>query len=436
MDMNVSFTPDPEASASRASRLSRREWLSAGALVGGSLVLGQVMRACRAPSEAPVAEHRGARGDSLVCIFLRGGADGLHLVPPHAEDAYHAARPTIAVGRPDDRRAAMRALDLDGFFGLHPMLEPLLPIYRAGHLAIVHATGSLDKSRSHFNAMDTMERGAMVALDTGWLGRHLMAHDTGNPSALRAVSIGYLPQAALAGASATALIDPARHRLEGDRARWQRLLPFLRDAYASENAGATCDAMLAGLDDLARLDSSRYVPRGPGYPAGPFARCLSTLARFLRAGIPMEVACLDLAPFDSHGKQALENGELNTLLTNLALSLRTFYEDLAEEMDRVTVVVMTEFGRRLHENGAEGTDHGYGSCLWLMGGGVAGGRVHGRWPGLAPENLFPPGDLDITTDYRDVLAEVLRRRLLNPRTDLVFPGHPVHEIGVIAADRV
>jgi uncharacterized protein (DUF1501 family) len=380
----------------------------------------------------------GPPGDALVCIFLRGGADGLHLVAPYGDAAYYAERPRIAVARPDDRGAPRerRGVALDGFFALHPTLAPLQEAYRAGHLAIVHAVGSPDESRSHFEAMATMERGVGdgSTATAGWLGRHLQTAPGSRRSAspLRALAIGdTLPQSLEGALGATAVPSLEAFRLALP-AGWS---PGFRAALAGlyeADRGPVADAgreTLQLLRSLEQMDPARYRPAGGArYPESDFGHGLRQIAQLIRAEVGLEVACLDLGGWDSHiGQEAL----LEELMRDLAGGLAAFHADLGEKgrrggpplLDRVTVVAMSEFGRRVRENGGLGTDHGRATCFWLLGGGIAGGRVLADWPGLAEERLEGPGDLRVTIDYRDLLAEVVARRLRNPSWAHVFPDY-------------
>jgi uncharacterized protein (DUF1501 family) len=373
----------------------------------------------------PVA---GPAGDVLVCVFLRGGADGLHLVAPYGDAAYYAQRPRIGVPRPDDRRqpAAQRGIDLDGIFALNPTLSPLQEPYRAGHLAIVHAAGSPDRSRSHFSAMETMERGVAngSSAGTGWLGRHLQARPGRSPSPLRALAIGdYLPQSleGALGATAVSSLDAFRLSLPAEWSHsFQATLAGLYEAADGPIAAAGRETrrLLQALD---QLHPERYQPgSGAHYPTSDFGRGLAQIAQLIKAELGLEVACLDLGGWDSHiGQEQLLDG----LMRDLAGGLAAFHADLGRHLDRVTLVVMSEFGRRVRENGGLGTDHGRATCFWLMGGGIRGGRVVVEWPGLEEDRLEGPGDLRVTVDYRDLLAEVVARRLRNPAWAEVFPGY-------------
>ena len=389
------------------------------------------------PRIALAPPHVGPAGDTLVVVFLRGGADGLNIVVPHGDEAYYAHRPTIAIPRPDDGKAAHRALDLDGFFGLHPALEPLQAIYRAGGLALVHATGSPDETRSHFEAMALMERGAVTTgAFSGWLARHLATLDTGSRSALRALAVGDIIQASLTGAvSATALQSIADYHLDARADALSAMKTALSSLYRQDETitAATAAQTLASLDILERLSRETYQPAGRVYPKTDFGRGMQMIAQLVKARVGVEAACIDLGGWDTHAAEGSGEGLMANSLAELGTGLAAFYEDMGSGMDGVTLAVMSEFGRRVQENGALGTDHGHGNMMMVMGGGINGGKVYARWPGLQNEQLTGPGDLALTTDYRDVLGEIISRRLNNPSLSDVFPGYQVNEIGLASA---
>lgn len=381
-----------------------------------------------------LAAQAGPAGDMLVAVFLRGGADGLNIVVPHGDEAYYAHRPTIAIPRPDDIKAQRRALDLDGFFGLHPALEPLHAIYSAGGLALVHATGSPDETRSHFEAMATMERGAVTTGEfSGWLARHLATLDTGNPSALRAVAVGDILQASLTGAvSATALQSIADYHLDGREEALAAMRAALGSLYRQGEALTAGPAAqtLESLGILEKLSREAYHPAGRAYPDTDFGKGMQMIAQLVKAGVGVEAACIDLGGWDTHAAQGAGEGLMANALGELGLGLAAFYEDMGPGMSSVTVVVMSEFGRRVQENGALGTDHGHGNMMMALGGGIAGGKVFAKWPGLHDDQLTGPGDLVLTTDYRDVLSEIIRKRLNNPRTGDIFSGYAASDVGI------
>ena len=386
------------------------------------------------PQVALSPQHSGPAGDTLVVIFLRGGADGLNIVVPHGDDAYYTHRPTIAIPRPDDGKSLHRALDLDGFFGLHPALGPLQAIFKGGGLALVHATGSPDETRSHFEAMALMERGAVTTgAFSGWLARHLSTLDTGNQSALRALAVGDIIQASLTGAvSATALQSIADYHLDARADALSAMKTALTSLYRQDETltAATAAQTLASLDILERLSREAYHPAGRAYPGTDFGKGMQMIAQLIKAGVGVEAACIDLGGWDTHAAEGAGEGLMASSLAELGTGLAAFYEDMRQGMAGVTLVVMSEFGRRVQENGALGTDHGHGNMMMVMGGGINGGKVYARWPGLHDEQLTGPGDLVLTTDYRDVLGEILRKRLNNPLVGEVFAGYSVSEVGI------
>lgn len=400
-------------------RMVSRRSLIAGAfgLAAGS-ALSQISLRERRDPDAPV----------LVVLFLRGGCDGLNTVVPHGEDEYHRLRPSLALRRRD-------VLDLDGFFGFHPALGSLIPHYREGRLAVVHAVGSQDRTRSHFEAMSAMERGVAAASEhasSGWVARYLNERASG-PSPLRSIAFSnVLPDSMRGGTSGIALESLKQYRLRGEDAQARRFRRSLAALYASGEDVLT----QAGRATLEALDLVENLPAAPSasepYPKSDLGRAFAQTAQLIHAGVGLEVACLEKGGWDTHVAQGTTSGWHASLLDDLAHSLSAFAADIADHLNRVTVVVMTEFGRRAYENAGLGTDHGRASVMLLLGEGVAGGTVHGDWPGLTPESLEEPGDLRVTTDYRAVLSEVLRRRMALERVEAVLPGFGGQGIGAVA----
>ena len=412
---------------SERRRLSRR-----AVLVGG--LAGAVWWASDRSALAQTAF--GKNGNVVVVIFLRGGADGLSMVAPYAEDAYYRIRPTLAVPAPG--KGSESLLKLDDLFGLNPAMSPLLPIFEDGELAIMHAVGSGDHTRSHFEATSLMERGAADERGTessGWLARHLLSTG-GAESPLRAVALTSTMPESLGGATqAIAIESLERYRLQVPKGDLERTQDALADLFAKGDdafSQAGRDTLKV-LDTLNDFDPEKYEPsHGATYPDSSIGQALKQVSFLVRAEVGLEVACLDAGGrggWDTHVAQA---PWLTGLLTDLGASLAAFRRDLDSEMRRVTVVVQTEFGRRAAENSGFGTDHGRASVMFAMGGGVHGGRVVADWPGLEKDQLTGPGDLQVTTDYRDVLAEMLQARL-NSRPADVFPGHRPKPVGVFSA---
>lgn len=369
-----------------------------------------------------------ADGNTLVVIFLRGGVDGLNVVVPYAEDAYYRARPTLALGKPKGATKGDRTLDLDGFFGLHPALAPLMPLYEGGSLAFVHAIGSMDGSHSHFEAMNAMERGLAASGSgdpSGWIARHLMS-SPGKGSAMRTVSIGGTMPDSLRGASSALALDSLdEFRLNGDAS--------FRSALDALYSGGGDPLTSAGKQTLKALDAIEKTPSGKkgDYPDEELAQGLRQVSQLIKSGVGVEVACLEKTGWDTHVAQGSGTGILASQLGDVGRALAAFAKDMGPRMKTVTVIAQTEFGRRVQENDGFGTDHGHGSVMILMGGGVKAG-VHAKWPGLEQNQLSGPGDLQVTTDYRNVLAEVLAKRLDNAKSSEVFPGFTPAFPGIVA----
>jgi uncharacterized protein (DUF1501 family) len=356
---------------------------------------------------------------TLVVIFLRGGADGLNMVAPLGDDGYFRARPRIAI----DAKTALR---LDDFFGLNPLLKELLPAYQEGSLAIVHAAGSEDDTRSHFEAQDLMEHGGLAG--GGWLGRFLRANNSGSNGPLSAVALGHALPECLRGAPAVTVLETlADFSLGTKRAA---LVNQLAKLYGLQNTevGAAGRSTIEAVRRIADMRNTVYRPaNGAVYGNDDFAKSLLELARLIKARVGLQAASLDLGGWDSHfGQSAV----MNPLMVRLAKGLAAFHKDLAADMQRVTLVAMTEFGRRVAENSAFGTDHGRGSVMFLMGGSVRGGKVYGRWPGLSKDVLDGPGDLPVTTNYRNVLAPILERHGGQPALPQTFPNFELNPVPI------
>ncbi|MCS6803105.1 MAG: DUF1501 domain-containing protein [Chloroflexota bacterium] len=369
-------------------------------------------------------------GDILVSIFLRGGIDGLNLVVPHGDPHYAVNRPTLRVAPPGRTRGA---LDLNGFFGLHPAAAPLLTVWNAKHLAIIVATGLTNPTRSHFDAMAMMERGTPghKSLATGWITRHLTTAGTtasngGAPPLTALTTSATLPDAVL-GLHETAAV-PSFQALDytgrWDQIDFQRIA--VRELYGGDHWIQRAGIQALDVVDrvVARLPD-RYTPaNGARYPSGAFGQSLQVVAQAIKLDLGLRVACVDFGGWDTHEEQGGDGeGLFAALVGALAGGLSAFLTDLADWSERLTVVVMSEFGRQLRENQSRGTDHGHGNVMLVLGGGIIGG-IYGRWPGLEREALFEQQDLAITTDYRHVLGEIVVRRLKNPRLTDVFPGMP------------
>lgn len=375
-----------------------------------------------------VAASPGTGRKVLVVLFQRGAVDGLNVVVPHGESSYYKYRPTIAIPRPgsggsDGARGG--AIDLDGFFGLHPNLAPLEPLYRQGLLAAVHATGSPDPSRSHFDAQDYMESGTpgVKSTDDGWLNRALQQQREMRAPPLRAIAANAEMPLTLRGAAPAVAVPSLRQfKIFGpSRLVEANFEAMYGDAVDSVMRGVGRETFEA-VNTLKKLDPAGYQPaNGAEYPRGPFGDKLREIAQLIKAGVGMEVAFLDSGGWDHHVNEGAVDGRLGNLLRDLGQGLAAFAADMGSRMQDVVFVSMSEFGRTARENGDRGTDHGHGNYMFVMGGAVKGGKVHGRWPGLGPDRLNQDRDLKVTTDYRTVLGEILRAHLAIKNLSPVFP---------------
>lgn len=356
---------------------------------------------------------------TLVVVFLRGGADGLNMVAPLQDDGYYRARPRIAINKSN-------AVPLDGFYGMNPLLKDLEPAYKDGALAIIHAAGSEDDTRSHFEAQDLMEHGGIVG--GGWLGRFLRAQTQGTAGPLSAIALGKAVPECLRGApSATVFQSLDDFSLGSDKGC---LMGALARLYRGETDGLG-DAGRYTVEALQRVEKLRgetYQPaNGADYAIDTFSKGLLQIARLIKSRIGLEAASVDLNGWDSHFGQSTV---MDPLMTRLAKGLAAFYKDLGREIEHTTVVVMTEFGRRVEENSAFGTDHGRGSVMFVLGGGVKGGRVFGKWPGLTKEVLEGPGDLPVVNNYRNVLGPILERHGAGDKLNKIFPEFEINPMGL------
>jgi uncharacterized protein (DUF1501 family) len=383
------------------------------------------------------SDGAGARKKVLVAIFQRGAADGLNVVVPHGEKAYYDLRPTIAIPRPtgDGGKKDDAAIDLDGFFGLHPALGPLKPLYDQRHLAIVEAVGSPDPTRSHFDAQDYMESGTpgRKATEDGWMNRAL-PQAAGKVSPLRAVSLGPVLARAMRGKSPAV----AMQTIEGFQVRNVEAAKQFEQMYAGakdpllQAAGRETFEAVAMLQTIQRQP---YTPAGGAeYPRGRFGQALQQIAQLIKSDVGVEMAFADIGGWDHHvnelGPRPSE-GALANLLREYGQALSAFWKDMGERMSDVVVVTMSEFGRTAKENGSRGTDHGHANSMFAMGGGVKGGKVYGKWPGLEKEQLYEGRDLAVTTDFRDVLGELVSRHMGNALLKAVFPGYDPKMLGLV-----
>jgi len=381
---------------------------------------------------------RAANGKILICLFQRGAADALNIVVPHGERAYYTMRPSIAIPQPS-RGAEGSALDLDGFFGLHPSLAPLKPLYDRGLLAPVHAVGSPSATRSHFDAQDYMESGTPDVKGTtdGWLNRYLAAKGTCDECNLartpfRAVSLTAQTPRVLEGPSPTVAmnsLDEFTVRATGSSA--ERLEALYKTGSADLVHGTGAE-MFDAVKMLRAANPRQYVPRsGAEYPRSQFGQRLLQIAQLVKANVGLEIAFADIGGWDTHVNQGSSTGQLAQRLDDFARSISALVTDLGDRMDDVVILTMSEFGRMARENGNRGTDHGHAGALFVIGGNIKGGKVHGKWPGLEQEQLYEGRDLALTTDFRSVFAEVVSDHLGARTLDRIFPGFSAQPSGFL-----
>jgi uncharacterized protein (DUF1501 family) len=397
--------------------ITRRAFLKNGAMavIGTAAVPSFLTRAAWGVASA-------SNNKRLVVIFQRGAADGLNIVIPHAEPSYYAMRPSIAIPR-------QQVIELDGFFGLHPSLSSFKPLWDQGHLAIVHAAGSPDTTRSHFDAQDYMESGTPGVKSTtdGWLNRTLQAEGPSDKP-FRAVALGTsLPRILSGPATAVAVSNVNGFSIAGGNPAAAPLGNTFEAMYAQ-----SVDTVLHGTGSetfeavkmLKSTDPQHYTPAaGADYPKGRFGDALRQTAQLIKANLGVQIAFTDIGGWDHHVNEGASEGQLANVLRDFSQSIAAFWTDLGPLGEDTVIATMSEFGRTARENGNRGTDHGHANVMFLLGGPVKGGKVYGRWPGLDPAQLNEGRDLALTTDFRCVLGEAVSRHLGNPELSTVFPGY-------------
>jgi len=371
-------------------------------------------------------ETSGTRRKRLVVLFQRGAADGLNIVVPHGESAYYSMRPSIAIPRPN--RGQESCIDLDGFFGLHPSMSSFKPLWDQKHLAIVHAAGSPDNTRSHFDAQDYMESGTpgVKSTEDGWLNRAVRKPE---PAAtpFRAISMGGTLPRALAGTAPAVAIGNINEFGVGGRGPAAAPLSNTFEAMYAQSVDTvlhgTGQETFEAVKMLKAADPARYTPaRGANYPRGRFGDSLRQLAQLIKANLGVEVAFADIGGWDHHVNEGSVQGQLASVVRDFSQSITAFWTDLGDLGEDTVLVTMSEFGRTAHENGNRGTDHGHANVMFVLGGPVRGGRVYGQWPGLNQSQLYEGRDLALTTDFRRVLGEGVYRHLGNKDLATIFPG--------------
>jgi len=401
---------------------NRRFFLRNGALAiaGTTAIPSFLVRSVMAEAAAVTAPGR-----QLVVIFQRGAADGLNVVVPYREKNYYAMRPGIAI--PDNQ-----VIDLDGFFGLHPALAPFKPLYDQGHLAIIHAAGSPDMSRSHFDAQDYMESGTpgVKGTDDGWLNRALQAEDLRHHqehTAFRALALGSQVPRTLAGkVPAIALANVNSFTVGGKGPAPSPAANAFQAMYGESGDSilhATGDETFDAVKMLRAANPGQYTPvAGANYPNNEFGNNMKQIAQLLKANLGVEAAFTDVSGWDTHQNQGGVTGQLADRLREFSSAIAAFWLDMGPAAENITLVTMSEFGRTARQNGTGGTDHGHANAMFVLGGHVKGGKVYGRWPGLANEQLNEGRDLTVTTDFRQVLGEAVAKTIGANNLDVVFPG--------------
>ena len=376
-----------------------------------------------------VASTPGAGKKQLVVLFQRGAADGLNIVVPFAEPNYYRMRPSIAIPQPK-HGGGDAAIDLDGFFGLHPSLASLEPLFHKNQLAIVHAAGSPDPTRSHFDAQDYMESGTpgIKSTEDGWLDRAVSTIPEENASPFRAVAMGpNLPRMLQGKTGAIAVPDLRQFKVQPQSPAMANVVEGGFEAMYAQTVDhalhGTGTETFEAIELLRKIDTSKLPPEnGADYPKNPMGQRLQQIAVMIKANIGVEVMFLDCGGWDNHVNEGGAQGQLANLLRDLGQSLAAFHQDMGDRMADIVVVTMSEFGRTAKENGNRGTDHGHANCMFVMGGDVKGGRVYGKWPGLDDHQLNEGRDLALTTDFRSVVGEILVRHLGVKDLGPVFPG--------------
>jgi uncharacterized protein (DUF1501 family) len=412
--------------------LTRRYFLkSAGLSLFG---VGLVPSFMRRTAFALGQPGRSARKKVLVGIFQRGAADGLNIVVPFGEREYYSLRPGISIPEPARvSSSGETAIDLDGFFGFHPSLTSLKPLFDARHLAVIHAAGSPDSTRSHFDAQDYMESATpgVKSTEDGWLNRYLQIASETEVTPFRAVAFSPRMPRSLLGPAPALAVDDLRSLRFGPRSQARnasggQMVGALEAMYASASdplLNGTARETFEAVSTLQQIGVEDYQPaNGAEYPHGPLGRSLQQVAQLIKADVGLEVAFAEVGGWDHHVNEGGVKGQLANSLKQFGDALAAFHRDMGDRMANVVVLTMTEFGRAARENGNRGTDHGHANAMFVLGGPVRGGKVYGQWPGLEPSQLFEGRDLALTTDFRDVFAEVLVRHLGAPETTSIFPG--------------
>ena len=377
---------------------------------------------------ARTVEAAGTRRKLLIAVFQRGAVDGLNMIVPFGEAEYYRVRPSIAIARPGSGEGA--AIDLNGFFGLHPGMAPLKSLWDNRSLAIVHASGSPDSTRSHFDAQDYMESATPGVKSTrdGWLNRYLqVAHEPASPLAAVAMT-RQMPRSLQGRAPTLAMGTVGEFGVRGGMDARNSFESAYASAADQVLKGTANDAFKAMRTLSSAAAERQYRPaNGALYPRTPYGQALQEIARLAKADVGLEIAFAESDQWDHHVNEGGATGQIANRLADFAGGLAALAQDLGDRMADTIILTMSEFGRAVAENGNRGTDHGHGNAMLVIGGGVKGGEIYGDWPGLKAEQRFEGRDLKITTDFRDVFGEILMRHLGAPETTAskVFPGYGV-----------
>ena len=404
-------------------------------LKSGGIAVASVGVSLSAPSflqRAVLGNVAGAgangRRKTLIAIFQRGAVDGLNMVVPFGERNYYDLRPNIAIPKPESGNVDA-AVNLDGFFGLHPSMSSFKPLWDSKRLAIVHASGSPDNTRSHFDAQDYMESGTpgVKSTNDGWLNRYLQSKTDPQKSLFRAVSMTQQTPRALQGRAPVLAIA----NLGDFNIRAGRSSSSIQGGF-EEIYGRTSNDSLAGMgretfeavNYLKKVNPAQYKPEnGAQYPRNPFGNALLQIAQLIKAGVGLEIAFTDIGGWDTHVNEGSSRGQLGNLLQQFSGGIAALYTDLGQRMDDVVILTMSEFGRTVRENGNRGTDHGHANAMFVLGNSVRGGKIYGAWPGLKSDQLYEGRDLALTTDFRDVFGEIAAGHLGTSNVQQVFPGY-------------
>jgi uncharacterized protein (DUF1501 family) len=418
--------------------MQRRYFLKSGAVALVTMGLSpSFLRRTAFGMELPAAQ----KGKTLICLFQRGAADALNVVVPFGDKSYYALRPNIAIPAPLGGMGTTAALDLDGFFGLHPSLAPLKPLWDRGMLAPIHAVGSPSSTRSHFDAQDYMESGTpdVKGTTTGWLNRYLATSGTCEectvtPSPFRAVAMTpQTPRILEGSAPAVAMNSLDEFAVRGSSTDQTARLESLYRTGSSDVIHGAGNEMFEAVKMLKAANPTQYQPQnGADYPKTQFGTRLKQIAQLIKSGVGLEIAFADIGGWDTHVNQGAVTGQLSQRLDDFGKSIAALTTDLGDRMQDVVILTMSEFGRTAKQNGNGGTDHGHGGAMFVIGGSVRGKKVYGKWPGLAPNQLNEGRDLALTTDFRQVFSEIASGHLGAKKIDALFPGYtPTGMLGLL-----